>query len=129
LKLLIVESNGLFREAFVRRFRSAEDVELVGDIASIDPAALPAEVEVLEPDIVLMGVGVADADTLAAVSRVMAGRRHPGVVLHGRSLTLPAALRIADILRSIDRGFAYLDSDRIQSVDGLVARWEGRYRP
>lgn len=116
-----MESNGLFREAFVRRFQTAEEIEVVGQIDHLDPAALPAEVEVLEPDIVLVGVGVADSDTLAAVNRVLAGRRHPGVVLHGRSLTLPAAVKVAEILRAIDRGFAYLDTDRIDSVDGLVA--------
>lgn len=121
MKLLIVESNGLFRETFVRAFRAAEGVEVVGEIDHLDLAMLPGEVRELAPDIVMIGVGVADADTLAAVNEITTGEGHVGVVLHGRSLTLPAALEVTDILRSNDRGFAYLDSDRIESVDGLIA--------
>jgi DNA-binding NarL/FixJ family response regulator len=121
LKLLIVESNGLFREAFARAFNNADGVEVIGEIDLLDHASLPAVVEELQPDVVLIGVGVADAETLAAVNRITASGLHPGVVIHGRSLTLPAAVQVAEILRSVDRGFAYLDSDRIQSLDGLVA--------
>ena len=121
LKLLIVESNGLLREAFAKRFESVDGVEVVGQIAHLDPAALPLEIETLAPELVLIGVGVADTDVLAAVTDIMQGAGRPGVVLHGRSLTLPAALKVAEILRTVDAGFAYLDTDRIQSVEGLVS--------
>ncbi len=121
MKLLIVESNGLFRETFVRAFRAAEGVEVVGEIDHLDLAMLPGEIRALAPDIVMIGVGVADTDTLSAVNEITTGDGNVGVVLHGRSLTLPAALEVTDILRSNDRGFAYLDSDRIESVDGLIA--------
>jgi DNA-binding NarL/FixJ family response regulator len=121
LKLLIVESNGLFRETFVRAFRAADGVDVVGEIDHVDLGSLAAEVRELEPDVVVIGVGVADADILSAVNEITMGEGNVGVVLHGRSLTLPAALEVTEILRSSDRGFAYLDSDRIESVDGLIS--------
>ena len=121
MKLLIVESNALYRDAFERHLSRSDRFDVIEQLYGLDPVSFPREVVSRQPDLVLIGVGVADTQTLDTVNDVLNSDIHPGVVLHGRSLTLPAALRITEMLRSVISGFAYLDTDRIEQAEDLVS--------
>ena len=121
MKLLIVESNALYRDAFERHLSRSDRFDEIEQLMEMDPVSFPREVDARQPDLVLVGVGVADTQTLNTVRDVLNSDRHPGVVLHGRSLTLPAALQVTEMLRSITSGFAYLDTDRIERAEDLIS--------
>ena len=121
MKLLIVESNALYRDAFERHLSRSGRFDEIEQLMQMDPVTFPREVDDRHPDLVLVGVGVADTETLNTVRDVLNSPRHPGVVLHGRTLTLPAALQVTDMLRSITSGFAYLDTERIEHAEDLIS--------
>lgn len=121
MKLLIVESNALYRDAFERHLSRSERFDEIEQLMQLDPVAFAREVERRQPDLVLIGVGIADTQTLNTVRDILNSDRHPGVVLHGRSLTLPAAIQVTDMLRSITSGFAYLDTERLERAEDLVS--------
>jgi len=78
MKLIIVDDHSLFRSALVHLFNSQPDLEVVGEAGTIKEAL--TLVEIHQPDVIIMDVGLPDGSGLDAIARLLHKKRDANIV-------------------------------------------------
>ena len=95
MKLIIVDDHSLFRSGLAHLFNSQPDFEVIGEAESIKDAL--ALVETLQPDLVLMDIGLPDGSGLDAIRKIL--HRKPDVqivflTIHASEESIFTAIRL-----------------------------------
>ncbi|MEV6331265.1 response regulator transcription factor [Streptomyces sp. NPDC051909] len=111
VRLLVVDDDPLVRAGLALMLGGAEDVEIVGEAA--DGAEVPALVDRLAPDVVLMDIRMPGVDGLTATERLRARPGAPEVVV---LTTFHADEQVLRALRAGAAGFLLKDTPPAEIV-------------
>jgi DNA-binding NarL/FixJ family response regulator len=79
VRILVVDDHTLFREGLAALLNNAPNIEVVGEAATGKEAI--AQVDALNPDVVLMDIQMPDMNGIAATRHVLAGHPQTGVIM------------------------------------------------
>jgi DNA-binding NarL/FixJ family response regulator len=126
IRVLIVDDDALVRAGLSMMLAGSEELRVVGEAA--DGAEVPAAVDRLTPDIVLMDIRMADVDGLAATEALRGRERAPQVIV---LTTFDADDHVLRALRAGAAGFLLKDTPPAEIVRAirLVAAGEAMLSP
>lgn len=111
IRLLVVDDDPLVRAGLALMLGGAEDIETVGEAA--DGADVPALVDRLAPDVVLMDIRMPGVDGLTATERLRARPGAPDVIV---LTTFHADEQVLRALRAGAAGFVLKDTPPAEIV-------------
>ncbi|MEV7277273.1 response regulator transcription factor [Streptomyces sp. NPDC093111] len=114
IRLLIVDDDPLVRGGLALMLGGAEDIEIVGEGA--DGSEVPALVERLAPDVILMDIRMPRVDGLTATERLRATGGAPEVVV---LTTFHADEQVLRALRAGAAGFVLKDTPPAEIVTAV----------
>ncbi len=114
IRLIVVDDDPLVRAGLALMLGGADDIEIVGEAA--DGAAVPALVDRLAPDVVLMDIRMPGVDGLTATERLRARPAAPDVIV---LTTFHADEQVLRALRAGAAGFVLKDTPPAQIVDAV----------
>ncbi|MCH0542824.1 response regulator transcription factor [Streptomyces sp. MUM 203J] len=114
IRLIVVDDDPLVRAGLALMLGGAEDIEIVGEAA--DGAAVPALVDRVGPDVVLMDIRMPGVDGLTATERLRARPDAPDVIV---LTTFHADEQVLRALRAGAAGFVLKDTRPADIVDAV----------
>ncbi|WP_175409701.1 response regulator transcription factor [Streptomyces sp. TRM64462] len=114
IRLIVVDDDPLVRAGLSLMLGGAPDIEIVGEAA--DGADVPALVDRLAPDVVLMDIRMPGVDGLTATERLRALPGAPDVVV---LTTFHADEQVLRALRAGAAGFVLKDTPPAEIVDAV----------
>ncbi len=145
IRVLLVEDHAMVRDGLVALLSGTEDIEPVGGAGSSAEAL--AMTESLQPDVVVLDVGLPDLDGVETARQIRAAEPQPGVVMltmyddpamveralragaRGYVLKGRAIDNLCSAIRTVAAGGTHLDEAVSEAVLGGLLRGQGERDP
>ena len=120
IKLLIAEEQEIFREAYRSFFSHHPDIETIGSSQYTGARLLTNEAKTLSPDVILLGVGTVDNQTVAFLEALAENSKETATVVVAASYDNISMMALRRLSRGVSAGHAYLLKHKVNSVHELT---------
>ena len=121
MRILLVDDHEIMREGMMALLRKREDVEVVGEAA--DGRSAVQMVRELNPDVVIMDVGMPNLNGIEATSQMLAD--NPSVKVMALSTHSDGSV-VAKMIKAGATGYMLKESAFAELMDGLSAMMNGK---
>lgn len=120
IKLLVVEEQGILRDAYRSLLPSEPTIDMVGLSGNSDPHVIVKDTRETQPDALLLGVEVLRIDTVHKVQLIRDTFPNIGIVVFYMPYDADGMMQIQSFVRENPTGCAFVSKNSLDNISQLI---------